>query len=207
MPKHYNALGKLLLSAQVCGIKKFNAKEMLFHIILICEVTLDDHVRTTHSRQHLAGFSFLSNGGLQGLKLFFPFVTSKSAVACAGILRQDILEHTGRCFPDLHDLQWALCLFQKTCNTDYKCPITFDLENIKMPHELIVWKQLLRLPYWKEIKDQVISDGLKKELATFQKALAKGLQPGLRTITSRTCLHISHKHHTSGAAEVIDVRY
>ena len=58
-----------------------------------------------------------------------------------------------------------------------------------------------------KIKDQVISDGLRKELATFQKTLAKGLQPGLRTITSRTCLHLSHKHHTSGAAEVIDVRY
>ena len=37
--------------------------------------------------------------------------------------------------------------------------------------------------------------GLRKELATFQKTLAKGLQPGLRTITSRTCLHLSHKHH------------
>ena len=91
---------------------------------------------------------------MQGLLLFYPSVTEGTAEAAATDLR-DELRKLGIYLPELHDLQWMLCLFQKSLNVNYS----------RQPPELITkapqltreWVRLLGHPRWPELRKMILA--------------------------------------------------
>ena len=71
-------------------------------------------------RKELFRESHFGDGGLLGLKLFFPGVTNTTTHAACIELREYMFSIYKMPFANEHELQWDLCVFQKTINLGYK---------------------------------------------------------------------------------------
>ena len=116
-------LQTLLLASDIHGMGHFNTKEVIWHCVLLREAYDYVHNRSGVSliafRQRLFAKSLYGTGGLQGLRLFYPRVTQKTAHECAEDLRQYLESTHGVIFMEAHDNQWGLCDFQKSVNAGY----------------------------------------------------------------------------------------
>ena len=113
------------LQALLVGVERlgdFNAKEILWHGVLLREAFDFVMGRRSHGvrlRKTLFEHALYGTGGLRGLTAFYPAVTHADASECAADLRRYLETHHDLRFHEGHDLQWALCMLQKTLNVGY----------------------------------------------------------------------------------------
>ncbi|CAK0905253.1 unnamed protein product, partial [Prorocentrum cordatum] len=183
----------------VKGIGAFNAKEFLWHIILLHEARTNAH---SPLREYFVGKSLFGNGACDGLRIFYPLLTASRIDDAARDL-YSALEDLGIWLPCMHSLQWKLCLFQKSLNACYTRPAPGDRSMVKEPSRVKIWAQLLRHPHWPSLRREILSYGLGNELCHFEHSI-EVLQnvprhlPG--HVTCRTCLGLSTKSHGSWQA-------
>ena len=175
---------------QVRGLKDFNVKEFLWHIILIDELSF---TRISALRVYFRSRTLWGSGGRAGLKLYFPVVVKSMENEAALQVREGFCK-LGVYLPCMHSLQWKLCVTQKSLNIDYKRLAPPDIDTrVKTPASLAKWKRLLQHPYWVELRKEALSFGdgeLKQELCQFESSVQQfaKLPQSLSDITCRHCL-------------------
>ena len=93
--------------------------------------------------------------------------------AAADDLRRAFFYKHGLKFPEAHDLQWNLCLFQKNCNPCYTRLPPHDLHVPKSVGQVRELQRLLEHPFWPSLKAFIASFGLEVEVARFIAAVQR----------------------------------
>ena len=110
-------------------IGRFNRQELLWHFVLLREAFVYNGFTPSAGivrlRESLFGTCLFGNGGLDGLRVFFPNVRVTTAASDAVYLLRYLTKKHGLLFHEMHCLQWLLCAFQKTLNPGYHRKYTF----------------------------------------------------------------------------------
>jgi hypothetical protein len=176
------------------GIKGFNTKEFMWHVILI-----DECVREASSplRNYWRERSLWGAGGLAGLTLFYPTVTLGTSDAAAADLMTE-LQGRGVHMPETHLLQWGCCVLQKAMNTKYTRAAPASVSSIKSHGEIAKWHRLLAHPHWSELRKMLISLKLDVQVDCFEVTVTQFSTLSRscpEAITCRTCLGLSRTQH------------
>lgn len=176
----------------VTGIGEFNGKEYLWHVILIHEMLTG---QLSGMREHFKERSLFGNGGVDGLRLFYPLLTS-SRIHDAATDLFGAFADLGLYLSSMHSLQWKLFLFQKSLNVAYIRSPPASLSIIKLPGQVKLWIRLLDHPHWPELCREINSFVLSDELKQFVESVRalQSMPRGLPSdITCRYCLGLSTK--------------
>ena len=133
--------------------------------------------RVSVLRHHFKYETLYGSGAVRGLTIFFPSLKANLQGAAADALRRAFFYRHGVKFPEAHDLQWNLCLFQKSCNPCYARLPPHDLHRRKTVGRVREWQHLLEHPFWPSLKAFIVSFDLEDDVARFVAAVqrAQGL--------------------------------